>query len=96
MKMSLFQLHDDHLNSLKSKVNQLKQICQLSNLYLSNYFLDLKSQVDSEMAEQYLKQTDTNTKQSIQHIWLRMIDTIETFERECVQNKQLVIIIIGL
>ena len=43
MKMSLFQLHDDHLNSLKSKVNQLKQICQLSNLYLSNYFLDLKN-----------------------------------------------------
>ena len=61
---------------------------QLTNFYLSDYFFELKSQVDSEMAEKYLEQTDANLAQLIKNTWIKMIQTIETFERECIQNKQ--------
>ena len=63
----------------------MNELDKYSKFYLSNYFSDLRNQVDLVYAQKQLD--ETKKKHKINRIWLKLIDIINKFELECFKNK---------
>lgn len=72
--------------NLKNQNEKLKLIYDVPRLYLSDYFIDLRAQVDHSFAFQKMNETTEKKRDKINLIWLKMIDRINSFETECLNN----------
>ena len=69
--------------SWESDLEELKNVFSLPRLHLSNYFADLRSEVDMAFVKKDQNETDTLLKTQIKTNWIQMIDKINEFEQEC-------------
>lgn len=65
-------------NEAKSYLNELKSIYALPKLYLADFFIDLKSQVDFLFQEENYNNNNEKFKQN----WIEIIKQIESFEQD--------------
>lgn len=72
----------------QAELEDLKNIFTYPRYYLSNYFSNLRHEVDSEFVRKDLKETNQQIKTEIKKNWIEMISKIDTFEQECF-NKQI-------
>lgn len=68
---------------LKEDLDRLKNINTFPRFYLSNYFSDLRTEVDLAFATQDLHETDQTLREKIKKNWTEMILKINEFEQEC-------------
>ena len=67
---------------LFEKIENLKEIAELPTLYLSNYFDELRNDVDKEFAPKQLEyQNDEEKKKHLEEIWQQIISKIDSFEK---------------
>jgi len=75
-------------NSLLSALDQLRLTCEIPNLYLSNYFCDLRNQVDKSFAPfQFSRDHGDELRLKSKYIWLKIINRIYSFEKELFKLK---------
>jgi hypothetical protein len=65
-------------NEAKNYLNELKSIYALPKLYLADFFIDLKSQVDFIFQEENYNNNNKEFKQK----WIEIIKQIESFEQD--------------
>jgi len=74
-------------NLLKS-VGELKEIADFPSLYLANYFMTMRNDVDKELV---LKQVnilnDEAKKNELNKMWLQIIEKIDSFEKNCMRKS---------
>lgn len=63
---------------IENSLNELKMLMNIPKLYLANYFIDLKTQVDLK----YFNQEKFKDK------YKKIINRIESFEQECYKNNK--------
>ena len=71
----------------ESKLDDFKVLCINQYLFLSNYFFELKNEVDKNLAFKQIKEPDENKKQQINVKWIEIISEIESFEKKCYLSK---------
>jgi UDP-N-acetylglucosamine 2-epimerase len=73
---------------LLDKIEEINQIIELPQLYLANFYSDLRNDVDKEIVfkQYYLKDEDEN-KQKLTVAWQEIISEIDSFERQSIQKK---------
>ena len=65
-------------------LNELKDALEFPNLYMANYFNDLRNDVDKAIAPKQLEFLhDQEKKKQIDDLWQQMINRIDTFEKNC-------------
>ncbi len=75
-------------DTLLNDLNKIKEIAELPSLYLSNYFMELKNDVDREFAPKQLElQNDKEKKKELNELWQQMIEKIDTFEKSCIKSS---------
>ena len=67
------------MNEIKNQLNEIKLMQQAPNLYLANYFTNLKAEVDIE----YISNPD------LKNIYLKTIEDIELFENDAYKKLKL-------
>jgi hypothetical protein len=60
------------MNEIKNQLNEIKLMQQAPNLFLGNYFTDLKAEVDLEFT----------SNPDYKNIYLKTIEDIELFEKD--------------
>ena len=69
---------------LLNYLNKIKDIVELPSLYLENYFIELRNDVDKEFASKLLElQNDEEEKKELNELWQQMIEKIDSFETSC-------------
>ena len=70
------------------KLDELQLIVEIPNLYLANYFQELRNKVDIEMLSKQILHNNDNEdiKNEVNQNWKEMISKIYSFEKEC-KNK---------
>jgi hypothetical protein len=58
---------------IENNLNELKMLLNIPKLYLANYFIDLKTQVDLKYFNQ----------EKLKDQYMKIIKRIESFEQEC-------------
>lgn len=76
-KSKSFNQTRDVLNKLESKVTEMKQMKDFTELYVSNYFQDIRNSIDLKCQE---------AKEKIESDRLQMIESLKNFEEECFRN----------
>ncbi len=72
---------------LLNDLAKLNTIIELPNLYLSDYFCNLRYKVDRECAlKQQELQNDKEKKNEIDELWKQMINKIDSFEKNCIRK----------
>ena len=72
------------LNECYSKLEQLKSICELPKLYLSNHFEVLRAEIDLYFIQEINKPNATPTEiVASKADWKAVIDRAQSFEHEC-------------
>jgi len=72
---------------LLNNLAKLNTIIELPNLYLSDYFCNLRNKVDRECAlKQQELQNDKEKKNDIDELWKQMISKIDSFEKNCIRK----------
>ena len=65
-------------------LNELKDALEFPNLYMANYFNDLRNDVDKAFAPKQLEFLhDQEKKKQIDNLWKQIIAKIDTFEKNC-------------
>lgn len=77
MNKILEKMQSNDLIDCVSKLKELKSICELPRLYLSDYFIDLRAEVDLCFAQK----TENSEK------WQEIIDKINSFEQDLIQRS---------
>lgn len=73
-------------SNLREEYERLKSMFQCPRLFLSNYFTDLKAEIDSAYA---LKESELITdKTLLNKNWIETIKRVEAFEAECFKAKK--------
>ena len=72
------------VKNLLNKKERLTEICETPKLYLANYFSDLRRDIDLEIVQ---KKEPNNRK--LNEFWLEIINKIDSFEKECINNIKL-------
>ena len=67
---------------LKLKLEDALQACEHPKFFLSNYFSDLRHQVDKEIKVKQIKEPNQERKNGLSDINLQLIQRIESFEEE--------------
>ena len=80
-------------NQLSKKIESLKYILKYPNIYLANYFKDLRYEVDEKIiAKQIIKPIKTSDEKIssnlLNAVWKEMIHKIDSFEMQC-QNSSI-------
>ena len=68
--------------------DRLKLIYELPRLYLSDFFIDLKTQIDILFIQKDLKEKDVRLKNIIKQHWIEIIDKVDHFKNECFKNQK--------
>ena len=61
---------------MQSELELLRQIIDIPRLYLSDYFLNLRTEIDV-----FYSKTIESTRNN--STWLEMINTVNDYEKEC-------------
>ena len=57
-------------NQVLKEIEELKQNLEFPNLYLANYFFELRNEVDKEILSKQIKlEDDDENKQKLNEIW---------------------------
>jgi regulator of sigma D len=72
---------------INSKLEDLKMMCNSPRLFLSNYFFEIKNEIDKNLANKTMNELDLQIKQQINDIWIEMIKNIEIYENKFYMNK---------
>ena len=66
---------------LLNDLNKIKDIIELPSFYFSNYFSDLRNDVDKQLAPKQLElQNDKEKMKELNELWQQMIAKIDLFE----------------
>lgn len=78
-------------NRLNKDLDALKSLFQLPRLYLSDFFTDLKRDIDLAVMQHGLNINRDNTEQhnTLSKVWVSMVDRVCQFENECYQKCRL-------
>ena len=72
---------------LLHKLRVLNEIAEFPNLYLANYFANVRNEVDNEIALKLLEmKNDIKQKRELNYLWKTMIDKIDSFEKKCMKD----------
>ena len=75
-------------NDLFKELEDLKRIADLPALYLANFFIDLRNDVDKEVvSKQTILNDDKENKTKLNELWQQMIAKINSFEKQCIVSK---------
>ena len=72
---------------MENLFQELLQICQFPCFYLSQYFDELKAQIDLHMATSQIKQTNDSKRLKVGHDWNELIRRVDSFEQKCYKQK---------
>ena len=71
---------------LQNDLDFLKSICHDPNMFLSNYFDELRNDVNKMMKINEENSKDIEEKETNKKSWIQMINRINSFEKECSQT----------
>jgi len=74
---------DDAMNA----IHDLRQIFEIPKLYLANYFLNLRNEVDKEVYSNLINLEEENEKTKLNELWKEIILKINLLEKECIHNS---------
>ena len=78
---------------LKEKISRLieklKMLVELPRLYLSNYFSDIRTEIDLAFFEKELGIFDAENRVKLRRNWQEMIDSVNSFEEECLIGRSI-------
>jgi len=68
-------------------LDKLNRITEFPNLYLADYFNDVRNKIDKECAtkQEELKNV-TEKKKELDELWQKMITKIDKFEKNCIRK----------
>jgi hypothetical protein len=66
---------------MQSELELLKQIIDIPRLYISDYFLKLRTEIDTIFFSKSIESTRNNLT------WLEMINKVNDYENECLKLK---------
>jgi hypothetical protein len=66
---------------MQSELELLKQIFDIPRLYISDYFLKLRTEIDTIFFSKSIESTRNNST------WLEMINRVNDYENECLKLK---------
>ena len=72
---------------IADELEQLTHMAELPDLYLANYFSDLRNEVDKSMCSQTSQQQDQQNRTKLNSMWEKMILKINLFEQQCINDK---------
>ena len=72
---------------LQTEFEKFKEICELPELYLENYFIELRNNVDKCMV---LNEMNLETDE-LNENWKEVISKIDTFENDRIKNRELMV-----
>ena len=68
--------------------NNIKDIIDFPSLYLENYFIELRNDIDKEFALKQLElQNDEEKKKDLNELWQKMIEKTDLFEKSCIKSS---------
>ena len=68
--------------------NNIKDIIDFPSLYLENYFIELRNDIDKEFALKQLElQNDEEKKKELNELWQKMIEKTDSFEKSCIKSS---------
>ena len=68
--------------------NNIKDIIDFPSLYLENYFIELRNDIDKEFALKQLElQNDEEKKKDLNELWQKMIEKTDSFEKSCIKSS---------
>ena len=69
-------------------LEELKNIAELTNLYLADYFNEVRNDMDKEIVSKQIKLHDDDKKvKQLNELWQKMIAETDQFEKQCIKNK---------
>ncbi len=69
-------------NEIQNMLKNLKQIFEIPRLYIANYFIDLKSEIDLAFNKKLINDFNHEIKTK----WLEIINRINLFEKDCLKK----------
>lgn len=74
--------------NLMKDLEELKRIATIPDLYLANHFIRLRNDVDKEIVpSQLILKNNEEKKIELNDIWQKMIEKIDSFEKNCIRKK---------
>ena len=68
--------------------NKIKDIIDFPSLYLENYFIELRNDIDKEFALKQLElQNDEEKKKDLNELWQKIIEKTDSFEKSCIKSS---------
>lgn len=74
-------------SELRIDLERLQKICEMPRLFLADYFIELRNQVDKEIVSKQV-QSQHEAIEFLKQTWTELIEKIETFERKCYSNQK--------
>jgi hypothetical protein len=75
------------INKLYEELNTLKFMLESPDTFISNFFSDLKSEVDLAFTKQIILDTNNKSMYKLNETYSKMIERIDLFEKECLTNQ---------
>ena len=74
-------------DKLLKSLTKLKQTAEYPSLYLTNYFIELRNDVEKEIAAKQTESTDDEEKKNELHeLCQKMVEKIDLFEKNCIRE----------
>ena len=75
------------INKLYDELNTLKFMLESPDAFISNFFSDLKAEVDLAFTKQIILDTNNKSMYKLNETYTKMIERIDLFEKECLTNQ---------
>ena len=75
----------DKFKDLSYELNRLKILIEIPNLYINDYFFEIRNEIDSAVVEKLIKENNQVNESLIKN-WIQMIDMVHLIESECLEN----------
>ena len=75
-----------NIPKLKVKLDQLNTLIEFPKYYLSNFFCDLKNEVDVTFAQICINEQNATKIDEFKESWIKTIQKIDSFESKCFKN----------
>lgn len=77
----------EKINFLKEKLNEIKQLIESPQLYLSDFYDNLKTVVDLAFVQKEISVNDNQVRTDLKNNWLELIQKIETLEKDFTKDS---------
>lgn len=75
------------INRLYDELNMLKYMLESPDSFISNFFSDLKAEVDLAFTKQLINDANNKHMYKLNETYTQMIERIDLFEKECLNNQ---------